>query len=76
MSLLAHTKPREVSVVTRATDPFLYNPRRSLLVQGKTLVVEGEPLEFVVTLSNPYVFELELQNLALRFVQSSQKYKP
>ncbi|KZV62838.1 hypothetical protein PENSPDRAFT_641660 [Peniophora sp. CONT] len=63
VSLLS--KAGAVSVVTPAKDPFLYNPRRSLLAQGKTLVVEGEPLEFVVTLSNPYVFDLELQNLSL-----------
>jgi hypothetical protein len=37
-------------------------------VQGKTLVVERETLEFSVTLSNPYVFELELQNLSLRYI--------
>jgi len=32
------------------------------------LVVEDEMLEFVVTLQNPYVFPLELQELSLRFV--------
>ncbi|KAI0322235.1 TRAPP II complex [Amylostereum chailletii] len=47
------------------TDPFLYNPRKSMSSQGKTLVVEGESLEFVVTLRNPYVFDLDIQSLTL-----------
>ena len=58
-----------------ARDPFLYNPRRSLLAQGKTLVVEGEPLEFVVTLSNPFIFELELQNVTLRSVRLGHPFQ-
>ncbi|KAA1471141.1 hypothetical protein DENSPDRAFT_775745 [Dentipellis sp. KUC8613] len=49
----------------RLTDPFLYNPRRSLMTQGRTLVVKDEVLEFVVTLRNPYVFDLEIENLEL-----------
>jgi hypothetical protein len=71
-------------ILTGATDPFLYNPRKSLSAQvcicglfracasidlvlkGKTLVVQNEVLEFVVTLQNPFVFDLELQTLALR----------
>ena len=34
--------------------------------QGNTLVVTDEPLDFVLTLYNPYVFDLEIQNLSLR----------
>jgi hypothetical protein len=34
--------------------------------QGSTLVVTDEPLEFVLTLYNPYVFDLEIQSLSLR----------
>jgi hypothetical protein len=30
------------------------------------MVVENEPIEVVVTLRNPYVFELEIQSLTLR----------
>ncbi|KAJ3540870.1 hypothetical protein NMY22_g4126 [Coprinellus aureogranulatus] len=47
------------------TDPFLYNPRRAQAGKTATLVVQNEPLEFLVTLSNPYIFDLELQHLAL-----------
>ncbi|KAH9009241.1 transport protein Trs120 or TRAPPC9 TRAPP II complex subunit-domain-containing protein [Lactarius pseudohatsudake] len=32
---------------------------------GSTLVVTDEPLEFVLTLRNPFVFDLEIQNLSL-----------
>ena len=35
-------------------------------LQGSTLVVTDEPLEFAVTLHNPFVFDLEIQNLSLR----------
>lgn len=36
------------------------------LDQGKPLVVQGETLEFILILQNPYVFDLELQSLSLR----------
>ena len=36
--------------------------------QTKTVLVQNEPFELVVTLRNPYVFDLELQSLQLRFV--------
>ena len=36
------------------------------LLQGNTLVVTDEPLEFALTLRNPFVFDLEIQNLSLR----------
>lgn len=35
-------------------------------VQGKTFAVQNENLELIVTLQNPFVFDLELQTLALR----------
>ncbi|KAK7467129.1 hypothetical protein VKT23_004188 [Stygiomarasmius scandens] len=53
------------SILTGDTDPFLYNPRKSSRTQGKTLVIQSESLEFVVTLQNPYVFDLEIQSLSL-----------
>ncbi|KAF8163323.1 TRAPP II complex [Crassisporium funariophilum] len=46
-------------------DPFLYNPRKAIAGQGKSLVVQNELLEFVITLQNPYIFDLELQELSL-----------
>lgn len=48
------------------TDPFLYNPRRSLNSKGSLLVVQNENLEFQITLRNPFVFDLELSSLSLR----------
>ncbi|KAI0031712.1 TRAPP II complex [Vararia minispora EC-137] len=65
VSLLAQRQPVEGSSLLRTTDPFLYNPRKAMTAQGKTLVAEGETLEFLVTLANPYVFDLELQNVSL-----------
>lgn len=50
------------------TDPFLYNPRRSLNNKGSLLVVQNENLEFQITLRNPFVFDLELSSLSLRYV--------
>ncbi|PPR08068.1 hypothetical protein CVT24_010529 [Panaeolus cyanescens] len=47
------------------TDPFLYNPRKAAASQGKSLVVQKEELEFSVTLQNPYIFDLELQEISL-----------
>ncbi|KAF9533009.1 TRAPP II complex [Crepidotus variabilis] len=45
-------------------DPFLYNPRRAS-DKGTSLVVQNEMLEFVITLQNPYIFDLELQEVSL-----------
>ncbi|KAF9227891.1 hypothetical protein BS17DRAFT_693370 [Gyrodon lividus] len=47
------------------TDPFLYNPRKSMNAQGKIVLVQGELVELVITLRNPFVFELELQSVSL-----------
>ncbi|KAF9052654.1 TRAPP II complex [Panaeolus papilionaceus] len=47
------------------TDPFLYNPRKAAASQGKSLVVQNEQLEFTATLQNPYIFDLELQEILL-----------
>lgn len=53
---------------TVTTDPFLYNPRRSLNNKGNLLVVQNENLDFQITLRNPFVFDLELSSLSLRYV--------
>jgi len=50
---------------TGGTNPFLYNPRKAGNSQGKVILVQNEPAELLVTLYNPYVFELELQSLSL-----------
>ncbi|EAU88629.2 hypothetical protein CC1G_12021 [Coprinopsis cinerea okayama7 len=52
-------------ILQGGTDPFLYNPRRAQAGKGPALVVQHEPLEFFVTLQNPYVFEIELEELSL-----------
>ena len=52
-------------ILTGATDPFLYNPRRAT-AQGRTLIVQHEAVEFILILHNPFVFDLELQSVSLR----------
>ncbi|KAJ2931379.1 hypothetical protein H1R20_g5744, partial [Candolleomyces eurysporus] len=52
-------------LLTGGTDPFLYNPRRALAGKTSSVVVQNEPLEFLVTLQNPYIFDLEIQHLSL-----------
>jgi hypothetical protein len=49
-------------------DPFIYNPRLSKSNSLQVLAVQGEPLEFVVTLHNPYAFDVEVQGLCLRYL--------
>ncbi|KAL1742926.1 TRAPP II complex [Schizophyllum fasciatum] len=51
-------------ILTGATDPFLYNPRRAT-AQGRTLIVQHEAVEFILILHNPFVFDLELQAVSL-----------
>ncbi|KAI0306435.1 TRAPP II complex [Multifurca ochricompacta] len=64
ISILAQ-RPGDASKLSQMTGPFLYNPRKSVTARGSTLVVTDEPLEFVLTLHNPFVFDLEIQDLSL-----------
>ncbi|KAF6765224.1 TRAPP II complex [Ephemerocybe angulata] len=65
MSIL-HAKGNNVPLLLAGgTDPFLYNPRRAAASKSASLVVQNEPLEFLVSLQNPYIFDLELQHLSL-----------
>lgn len=52
-------------LTARVTNTFLYNPRESVNVRDKATLVEGEVAELVVTLHNPFVFDLELQSVSL-----------
>ncbi|KAF8590613.1 hypothetical protein K439DRAFT_1382134 [Ramaria rubella] len=56
----------EASIVVGKRDPFIYNPRL-LFSKSKSqaVVVQNEPIEFILTLQNPYAFDLEIQNLSL-----------
>ncbi|KAH9180692.1 TRAPP II complex [Lactarius sanguifluus] len=65
VSVLAQQRSEGAGQISQMTGPFLYNPRKSVTARGSTLVVTNEPLEFVLTLRNPFVFELEIQNLSL-----------
>jgi hypothetical protein len=66
ISVLAQRNSGEAGKLTQMTSPFLYNPRKSLTAKGSTLVVTDEPLEFVLTLRNSFVFDLDIQSLSLR----------
>ncbi|KAL7409219.1 TRAPP II complex [Mrakia frigida] len=46
-------------------DPFLYNPRSKSASLTKSIVVQNETLEFLITLQNPFAFELEIQDIRL-----------
>ncbi|KAF9652866.1 hypothetical protein BDM02DRAFT_3153426 [Thelephora ganbajun] len=65
ISLLQESDRSIGKTLAVTTDPFLYNPRRSLNSKGNLLVVQNENLEFQVTLRNPFVFDLELSSLSL-----------
>ncbi|THH33843.1 hypothetical protein EUX98_g252 [Antrodiella citrinella] len=65
MSMLAQRRSDLVPILTGVIDPFLYNPRKLAAAQGHTMLVENESCELIVTLRNPYVFDLELSSLSL-----------
>ncbi|KAH9005302.1 TRAPP II complex [Lactarius hatsudake] len=71
VSVLAQQRSEGAGQISQMTGPFLYNPRKSVTARGSTLVVTDEPLEFVLTLRNPFVFDLEIQNLSLRAISTS-----
>ncbi|KDQ60798.1 hypothetical protein JAAARDRAFT_31778 [Jaapia argillacea MUCL 33604] len=70
------TRPYEAAqVLSGVTDPFLYNPRKSMSGKG-LMVVQGENVEFIMTFQNPYAFELDLLNLSLSVSGASFQSKP
>lgn len=64
-SILTAKSSATNSLLSGIIDPFLYNPRKSSGPQSKNLIVQGEPIELTITLRNPYVFDLEIQNISL-----------
>ncbi|OBZ75570.1 hypothetical protein A0H81_04217 [Grifola frondosa] len=65
MSVLSR-RPSEINpILAGMKDPFLYNPRKIMSGQGEIILVQNENFELVVTLQNPYVFDLDLQSLQL-----------
>ncbi|KAF8077925.1 TRAPP II complex [Lyophyllum atratum] len=76
ISALRSTSSGVAPILTGGTDPFLYNPRKAAVGQGRTLVVQSEILEFVVILQNPYIFDLELQSLSLSTAGVSFESRP
>ncbi|KAI0780823.1 TRAPP II complex [Trametes elegans] len=65
ISILSQSAAGATSILAGAKDPFLYNPRKLMSAQTKTILVQNEPFELVVTLQNPYVFDLDLQSIQL-----------
>ncbi|PCH38067.1 hypothetical protein WOLCODRAFT_114758 [Wolfiporia cocos MD-104 SS10] len=66
ISLLASSDERAVNpILAGAKDPFLYNPRKLMSGQAQSILVQNEKFEVVVTLRNPFVFDLQLENLSL-----------
>lgn len=63
--LLQASEEETAAVVVGRRDPFLYNPRLKKTSTQQAVAVQGEQLELVVTLHNPYTFDLEVQGLCL-----------
>ncbi|KAI0818742.1 transport protein Trs120 or TRAPPC9 TRAPP II complex subunit-domain-containing protein [Irpex lacteus] len=63
-------------ILVGMTDPFLYNPRRLTAGQGAMLLVQNETFEVVITLRNPFVFDLELSSLSLSTTGVAVETKP
>ncbi|KAI0341607.1 hypothetical protein BDW22DRAFT_1358429 [Trametopsis cervina] len=76
LSLLSRTEDIVPPVLVGKTDPFLYNPRRLTAGQGETLLVQNETFELVITLRNPFVFDLELSSLSLSTTGVALETKP
>ncbi|GBE81971.1 TRAPP II complex [Sparassis latifolia] len=65
VSALAQAPSDANPILVGLTDPFLYNPRKLTSGQSRLTLVQNEIFELMLTLRNPYVFDLELQTLAL-----------
>ncbi|KAI0703613.1 TRAPP II complex [Cytidiella melzeri] len=76
ISLLAEAVDSVPPVLVGKTDPFLYNPRRMAAGQSSTLLVQKEAFDVVITLRNPFVFDLELASLSLSTTGVAIEAKP
>ncbi|KAI0093921.1 TRAPP II complex [Irpex rosettiformis] len=76
MSLLSREDDNVPPVLVGMTDPFLYNPRRLTAGQGVMLLVQKEAFDVVITLRNPFVFDLELSSLSLSTTGVAIETKP
>lgn len=57
------------TVAITSTDPFIYNPKKGPAVAKiRPTIVQNELAEVFVTLQNPFLFELEIQSIGLRYV--------
>ncbi|KAK6344227.1 hypothetical protein TWF696_007869 [Orbilia brochopaga] len=65
--------PAELANATDSKSPFIYNPFASKhttvtslsSTTVKTLLVESEPVDFLITLQNPFDFEVQVDSVAL-----------
>ncbi|CCM02371.1 uncharacterized protein FIBRA_04466 [Fibroporia radiculosa] len=65
---LITTKPNNPSInpiFSGSRDPFLYNPRKLMSGQTQSILVQNERFEVSVTLRNPFIFDLQLESIAL-----------
>ncbi|KAH7103873.1 TRAPP II complex [Auriculariales sp. MPI-PUGE-AT-0066] len=63
--LLPPVEEEAAAVGVGRRDPFIYNPRLSKTSALQVVAPQGEPLEFIITLHNPYTFDVEVQGLSL-----------
>lgn len=60
---------KATTVATAPTDPFIYNPKKGpVAAKIRPTLVQHEVAEVYVTLQNPFLFDLEIQSIELRFV--------
>lgn len=67
---------KATSAAAGPRNPFIWNPRKSSKKATKTkpTVVQNEPTEVFVTLQNPFLFDLEIQHIELRYIRSTFYY--
>ena len=59
-----------VDEVTKPRNPFIYNPTKApKAARARPTFLENEAAEVFVTLQNPFLFDLEIQNIELRCVR-------
>lgn len=61
--------PPSAATALGTKDPFIYNPKKGpTAARARPTIVLNEVTEVMVTLQNPFLFELEIQNIELRSV--------
>lgn len=69
-----HDSTSAKSTIAVAAELFIYNPNKGpAATKARPTLVQNEVAEVFVTLQNPFLFELKIQSIELRYTRRSRR---